>query len=624
MKNLHGQYKCPPARIGYVPELLPDELIYSWIGRLIGINALAYPKDCLMQLFGNRHVIPCIDLPTLLTPLHQRLGDNSPLDSVAKLLELGTLYPYHRPFLTSDREQSIQNIMLHHGGKGLKVLMGRVANGFGANPPLRFCNLCIKADTEMFGTPYWKRHHQLPGISCCLIHRVHLQTYVSQKIVLDRQRYILPPYSLSNTRSINTSSSQLDFAVMSKDLLNASLPSIAPSIRKHIYSEAIIAAGCCTKLHHVDYESLALCIRGHYNNFSGFVHQQRLLSSVKQPLCWLHTLIERPERSSHPICHLLLIGYLFQNIDTFISLIKSYKRFDSFLYLDICNQIDCKKAHENALIRDTSLSCREVARLLNLSTTTIVCKRRKLNIPIKERRKTLNMELINNIKHDLLSGLPLIEIASRNKVSLPTVYRLRAQSGELSKSNLDLDSKIKGYRKCWLQQIIDNPNTGSTALRKNAPAAYAWLYKHDRNWLTKTNLYLKPLVEKSSPRINWMERDFNLSKQVISHVEEIKELNDRPRISKTLMLRIVGDAMVRRNLHRLPILESYLHEMTESQFDYQIFRIDRAINALIKTSKPLQQSYIQRAARIKKWTPDLEEYTYQRINIFNKIFIIQK
>lgn len=620
MKNSLGQSKFPPAHISYVPELLPDELIYSWIGRLIHINALGYPKDCLQQLFGSRDVIPSIDLPTLLTPLYHRLDNNSPFDSADKILEYGTLYPYHRPFLNNKCENTVHNMMLHHDGKGLKVLMGRVANRFGANSPMRFCNICVREDFEIFGTPYWKRYQQLPGINCCLKHQIHLETYVSPQLVHDRQRYILPPYPLSNIHSTNISSSQLDFAKLSRDLLDAGLPCIAPSIRKYIYTEAIIAAGYCSKLHHIDYESLALCIRKHYSDFSGYDHQQRLLSSVKQPLCWLHSLMERPDRASHPICHLLLIGYLFQNINTFIEHIKSYKRLDIFSYIDTDKQFLCKKANEINLIRDVSLSCRQVARLLNVSTTTIVCKRRQLNIHINERRKLLSTELINNINLDLLSSIPLKEIASRNEVSITTVYRLRAESGEVSKINIGSDLKIKHYQKCWMELVLNNHNTGPTSLRKIAPATYAWLYKHDKDWLQKTNLCLRFLEKNPKKlRVNWIERDFYLSNELNSRVTEIKSRDDRPRISKTLMFKIVGDAMVRCNLKKLPNLEKLIHEKTESQFEFQLFRIECAIHKLGRLTKPLNQSNIQRAANIKKWTPDLREFTRRKVEAFTSI-----
>lgn len=611
MKVLLGQSKIKSAHISYVPELLPDELIYSWIGRLISVNALGCPKDCLEQLFGNRYVIPSIDLPTLLTDLQKNLGNNSPFNSAAQLLKAGTLYPYHRPFLTRERDQSIRKIMFHTDGKGLKMLMGRVANRFGANPPLRFCDICVKEDTKIFGTPYWKRHHQLPGVNCCLKHRIHLEKYISPDLIVDRQHYILPPYLQSHEKSANTSTSQLDFAVLSKDLLHADLPSITPEIRKHIYSEAVIATGCYSRLHRIDYANLSLRIKDYYNDFSEFTHQQRLLSSLKQPLCWLHTLIERPERSSHPICHLLLIGYLFRNIHTFVKLINSYNRHDNFSMIEFNDANDTKSAMDDLII-DTSLSCRQVAKLLNLSTTTVVCKRRQLNVPIKERRKTLNIKMINSIRQDLSSGLLIQEIALRNKVSVSTVYRLRAESTGLFKFNSDYNQKLGDNRKWWLHLILDNPNTGSTSLRAIAPATYAWLYRHDKVWLTNINLKLKP-IKITKQRVNWIERDFNLSKQLTCYVAEIKKLGDRPRISKTLMLRVVGDAMVRRNLYRLPTLDNQLQEMVESQFEYQIFRIDQAINTLLKISKPLRQSYIQRKSNIKKWTPDLETYARQRV-----------
>ena len=618
MLTLLGLSEHTPASLSYVPELLSDELLYSWIERTIRLNVLGYPKECLLQLFGNKNVIPCVDLPTSLLRLFQRLGNNSPCESVTQLLELGTLYSYHRPFITAERDQSIRNMMLHTDGKSLKVQIGRVANRFGANPPLRFCSICVKEDADIFGTPYWKRSHQLPGVSCCLTHQVHLKTHVSQDLIVDRQRYIYPPYHPSQHDSINISTSQLDFAILSKDLLFAGLPSIPQDIRKHIYTDAVIAAGSYSKLKHIDYANLALCIKDYYNNFTGFIHQQRLLSSIKQPLCWLHTLIERPERSSHPICHLLLIGYLFRNIDTFIEKIKFYKRLDSSSNFDCNNEHICKKVHESALIKDTTLSCRQVAKLLNLSTTTIVCKRRQLNIPIQERRKKLNPELINKINMDLSADLALIDVASHNKVSMSTIYRLRAQSARHSKTNFDFDSKICAHRKCWLQLIQDNPATGSTMLRNIAPAAYAWLYRYDKDWLSKTNLRIKPVIVKSVQRIDWIERDFDLTQILHNYVEEIKKLRDRPRISMTLMLRVVGDTMVRRNLYRLPILDNSLQELVESKLEYQFFRIDLAINALSKNLKPLRQSNIQRAASIKNWTSELEVYARQRVNYFNE------
>lgn len=612
MIDLLGKSEFASAPISYVPELLPDELLYSWIGRLICVNALGYPKDCLLQLFGSRNVIPCVDLPTLLQPLQQRLGDSSPLDSTVKLLELGTLYPYHRPFLNNKREQPIRDIMFNHDGKGLKVLMGRVANRFGANPPLRFCSKCIKEDTEIYGTPYWKRAHQLPGVTCCFQHQVLLTTYVSPSLIIDRQRYILPPYLTPFEKPTTISKSQFDFAVISNELLQAGLPPMDPAIRKHVYKEAAIAAGCGSRLHRVDYASLAMCIKEHYNDFSGFVHQQRLLSSARQPLSWLHTLIDRPERSTHPICHLLLIGYLFCNIDTFTKLIKSYQNMDSFSYVDL-SKVESKTANEHVLIQDISLSCRQVAKLLNLSTTTVVCKRRQLNIPINERRKTLNIGLINNINLDFFSGVTLKEIASRNHVSLATVYRLRAQSKELIRIYHDLDLSIKNYRKRWLQLILDYPKTGSTILRRMSPAVYAWLYRHDKDWLTKTNLCLKPIIT-SNLRIDWAERDRNLSQHLRRHVDDIRKLNDRPRISKTLMLRVVGDAMVRNNLERLPILEKHLNELMETQLEFQMFRIDVAIDRILKLSEPLYLSKIQRNANIKNLSHTLKVYAHYRIN----------
>lgn len=138
----------------FIPQLLSDELIYSWLGRLVAVNALGHPKEYLNQLFGTQNIVPCVDLPTHLEALHDRLGGNAPYGSIEQLIELGTLYPYHRPFLTKERHEQVHNILIRNDGKALKVLIGRVANRFGANHPLRYCAICTIEDTQTFGTPY--------------------------------------------------------------------------------------------------------------------------------------------------------------------------------------------------------------------------------------------------------------------------------------------------------------------------------------------------------------------------------------------------------------------------------------------------------------------------------------
>ena len=114
------QPKPTTTSVAYMPALLPDELIYSLMARLVACNALGDPRIYLKLLFGTTNIIPSIDLPTSLASLHHTLGLLSPFDSVDGIIDAGTIYPYHRPFLTVERHQAVRQILQHGGARASK------------------------------------------------------------------------------------------------------------------------------------------------------------------------------------------------------------------------------------------------------------------------------------------------------------------------------------------------------------------------------------------------------------------------------------------------------------------------------------------------------------------------
>jgi transposase len=615
----------------FIPELLSDELIYSWLGRLVAVNALGHPKKYLSQLFGTQNIVPCVDLPTHLEELHDRLGVNAPYDSIEQLIELGTLYPYHRPFLTQERHEQVHNILIRNDGKALKVLIGRVANGFGANPPLRYCPICVLEDTQTFGTPYWKRSHQLPSVKCCIKHRSELTTYISPNLATDKRRIILAPYVNFDSKPIAASEKQLLFAELSTCLLNSKLVVIDPSIRKSLYVEAITSAGFITKSSHIDYINLSQSICNNYDYFDDFIYRDRLLTSSESSLNWLRTLIQRPERASHPICHLLLIGYLFKSVEKFNealtllhldsehTLNPSRSIYNSDLSLDI-------DAQTSNIIHDSSLSCRKVANILNLSVTTIVCRRRVLGLAISERRKSLTSIKVNAIKKDLLSGLSPSAIVLRQGISISTAYRIRAQLTDTLRtqrvwvSNKELNSR----RQQWLQVKSKHLEDGITAARSESPSTYAWLYKHDRAWLRKNSWKPSTQLIPKKLRIDWATRDLNLLTTLADYVASIKQTTHRPRISKSLMFRKLGESMIRANLKKMPQLEKFIQQHTESIESYQRHRIDRSIQDLRAQSNRLQIWKLKRFTGIRNWSSSIESYAKQKLKSIDHLRILTK
>lgn len=591
--------------ICFMPELLPDELLYSFIGRISALNVLGDTRERMRQLFGDKNALPVVDLPTRLQYLQNSLGASSPWSSSFEIINQATIYPYHRPFLTEDRHIAIESLLLGNKGKSLKTLLGRVANRFGAAPELRFCPECLKADIRRYGTSYWHRAHQLPGVTACPSHKSNLVIYSESYQNIDRRRFILAPGACSAKFPITEpSSQQLAFASLSNELLGTNLPKLERTGYQNVYRNAIFELGLNNK-RYVDYEGLALAVRTYYCDFEGFPHRDRLLSTGRNPLEWLRSLVDRPSRSSHPICHLLLIGFLFKSIEE-LSRQLMHKPLQA--YNSLTNHFQPRapcppSAPNDQFILDIKLSCREVARLTNRSVTTIVNKRRALGIAISERPKNRRADVRARILSMLEMGVPPREIAASCSTSLSAVYRLRAQSPSVGHETASRRFQVERdkRRQQWIEQLVANPNDGPTAARKTSGSTYAWLYRNDREWLQEKSSASR-VCRLSSSRVDWSQRDLELCAIVRTFVATVREKVNRPRISRTLMTRCVGDASVRANLARLPCLKAALDELEETKFSYQRERICLATCTLLKTGQPVTNWRVQRLAGVRIWT----------------------
>jgi hypothetical protein len=290
-----------------MPVVLPDILLYSVFEQLVACNASGDPRSCMELLLGRRTAIPCTDLPIGVERFILRLGVLSPWGSAEEIIERCTIYPYHRALVSPDRNKTIQEILLHGPGGGLKTLLGRVANGFGASPPLRYCPICAKEDFATFRTLYWHRAHQLPGVLACSIHGTNLVSLGAPGSSTDRQRFVCVPACALAAKAKNSSAVLSAFAKLSRDLLEAGLPASDPEIRRSVYQVAVADKGYSRCNGAIDYDALADDLCMYYDSFREFACRDRLLSTPKHPLAWLRTILQRPERSAHPICHLTAV-----------------------------------------------------------------------------------------------------------------------------------------------------------------------------------------------------------------------------------------------------------------------------------------------------------------------------
>lgn len=166
-----------PLSLPFVGSPHPDELLGSWLARIVANNAYSSFKACFAPIFPGEHfnsgqLINIFAASSRVDALLRSLGWEAD-DALVKL----TTYPYWARFeassVPSDAGRQVQSLALRYavGSGPTKALLTRV---HGKHSTLRICPQCMGADRKSVGGPYFHRVHQLPLVSRCIVHRCGL------------------------------------------------------------------------------------------------------------------------------------------------------------------------------------------------------------------------------------------------------------------------------------------------------------------------------------------------------------------------------------------------------------------------------------------------------------------
>ncbi|MDV7105389.1 TnsD family Tn7-like transposition protein [Vibrio sp. TH_r3] len=175
------------------PVPYEDELLSSVLARFVQRQGLNADKQALELLFGSRNIVPSSLFQGHIQLLLSHVGhlwDTSPEQIIEKHALLGVF----KPFMGASRYQ-IQKDELIFGSKN-QTLTSIGINASKLNWPrkFRYCPICLKDDIDNLGETYWRRQFQLPGISCCPIHRCLLVDSGIEIRATHRHAYIPADY----------------------------------------------------------------------------------------------------------------------------------------------------------------------------------------------------------------------------------------------------------------------------------------------------------------------------------------------------------------------------------------------------------------------------------------------
>lgn len=453
------------------PTPLPGEFLGSLLLRYHGIYGAKRLAHTFCETLGlGRGAVR--NLPTRLGQFAIRTGSMWH-GGVDEILETHTVWPVYRPFLTAYAASCAYQRIVAGPAGSLQLTLGDATSRLRLQRPLQACPDCITEDTIRWGITYLHTDHQLPGVGACFVHNASL---VNVRI-LDRSHQ--GAYKIiSHTRRRDVSPGEAEFAQLSATLRAAHAPRLTPSLLAFAYSERLRVLDLLTSKGYVRSGALADAVFKRYPE----AMLGRLGISREAVEGWMPVMLHRLQRGHHPVKHLLYIGTLFGNIESFLEALPQRELPFSCPKpppprRDIESEIDEQ-------LQQGQISMRALGRRLGISANSCITYAKRLGVRVKARPKWIRLTALKRIERKAASGAAIPAICKAEQVSVSTVYRVIESNPSVEVARrAALERCHRGRcRKQW-QKELRYAASRPTLARKRAPAVYAWLYRHDKVWL---------------------------------------------------------------------------------------------------------------------------------------------
>lgn len=167
--------------IAYLPEIYPDELVYSWFCRYYVHTGCLTHKMAMQELFRKRSDNPSKEFIGNLNDDARRVV--STMYDMDWLVINHTMFPQYARFISLPEKKDALYKLGHDccDAHHLFPILPREES----NSYLRYCPLCAAEDRENYGEAYWHRKHQIRNMLICTKHKCKL---ISSDVIAKSQQ----------------------------------------------------------------------------------------------------------------------------------------------------------------------------------------------------------------------------------------------------------------------------------------------------------------------------------------------------------------------------------------------------------------------------------------------------
>lgn len=554
---------------GLPQRWLPDETLFSLCSRYHMASGNHLASTTCKLLFGHPTQGSAHDFPARLNHFLAVAGSN--LGSADEIGETRTVLPIYLRFATPELAELVRRASAEASSGALKFQLGLLTSRFRANHPLKACRACMINDAQAHATAYWHWSHQLPGVWVCLHHRHWLVASDLKATGVRRFHWILPFQAQFPPGDDSVPPDQaFALAKMVIGLATRGLLTLDPQALTRTYRQALGAQGLLSGSGHRlrRYEA-----GQQYADFLQPLPRLEQLGGLPRSSEAAAGEIARlvgPVRSGiHPLRHLMLATWLLGSIEEFLPLYEqasrqyeAYAAESSSTHSAPASKLVDERKHRFAVLLESGLSVSRASSEIGVDTNTGMAWAAGLGIATPRRPKLLVPEVRKTLIRLLTCGAAKDRAAAAGNVSVQTITNLlRSEVGlhEAWKA-AQFESASRRCRRRWLRYITANPHSGVKAARLAEPAVYAWLYRNDRDWLKAQTFAMERVARSPHARVDWDQRDLQLSEQVRRVALELHEAEPDRRIKLFQIYQRLPELKAKLfKMDRLPLTRSAIH-----------------------------------------------------------------
>lgn len=217
----------------YLPEIYPDELVYSWLSRYFVYSGCTNNRMLLSQLLYNTKNNPSVEfIGHLSKAAEQQIEEVYSMDD---LILKHTMFPQYARFLPVDkRKTAFTELKRYCDPHKVFTILPRNEKELW----LKYCPQCAAEDRKTYGETYWHRTHQIRNIVICPIHKCKLVN--SEVDIRSEKIFAFNPAEVAVknvTPVLVDNMEQIKFAKYVSDLFNMNISNSNESnIRVAIYN----------------------------------------------------------------------------------------------------------------------------------------------------------------------------------------------------------------------------------------------------------------------------------------------------------------------------------------------------------------------------------------------------